>query len=284
MKTPTLRPGHRALTLGLGLLAACGGETAPPSVVATETAVVHTLELVRESPRGVSLGFDLDDAQSDGRDHRSCFKEDYEAPDGTPGIDNQLALLLPLIDLAGENAVQSLVQNAINEGRLLILFDVMSMDDGSLALTMRRGDDVPLLGTDNRVLAGQTLALHAEPSLSTTTALRRVGNQLEAGPFSLQIPILIFTQLYLISMPAGRVRFDLDADGRITGGVLGGGIPMPVLIRVLETASNFGPEFEELFGDAVRDAADLARDESGVCREMSAAVRFEAAPAFVYGE
>jgi hypothetical protein len=59
---------------------------------------------------------------------------------------------------------------------------------------------------------------------------------------------------------------------------------MPVLIRVLETASNFGPEFEELFGDAVRDAADLARDESGVCREMSAAVRFEAAPAFVYGE
>ncbi len=265
MKTPTLRPGHRALTLGLGLLAACGGETAPPSVVATETAVVHTLELVRESPRGVSLGFDLDDAQSDGRDHRRDL----------PGVEGHRA---------GENAVQSLVQNAINEGRLLILFDVMSMDDGSLALTMRRGDDVPLLGTDNRVLAGQTLALHAEPSLSTTTALRRVGNQLEAGPFSLQIPILIFTQLYLISMPAGRVRFDLDADGRITGGVLGGGIPMPVLIQVLETASNFGPEFEELFGDAVRDAADLARDESGVCREMSAAVRFEAAPAFVYGE
>lgn len=268
------------LILALGGFA-CGGE-APPSEAIT-TTVVRTLNFERESPSGVSRGFDLDGFVSESNDGRSCFQADFESPDGEPGIDNQLATLLPLIDLAGEGALQSLVQNAIDEGRLLMFFEVFEPEPGQYTLRVRRGDDVPLLGTDGAILSGQTLALHeTEPLLGEVEATMQDG-MLEAGPFALKVPVIVFSQLYEVEMPSARVRLEYDDEtGDITLGTVGGGLPIPQLVQILETAGNFGPEFEELFGDAVREAGDLARDANGDCTEMSAALTFDAVPAFVW--
>ena len=272
---------RRALWTLLLSAAACGGEDLEAPVART-TQVVRVFEFARETPRGVSAGFDLDGLVSEDNDGRTCFKADFTAPDGTAGVDNELARLLPLIDLAGEDAVQGLIQNAVDEGRLLLFFEVTEHADGQVRLRMRRGDDVPLLGTDGRILSGQTLALHAEEPLLSEAEARFDGRVLEAGPFELPLPIIVFSQLYAVTLPEAYVRLELDADGEYGTGTLGGGIPVSQLVDVLDTASNFGPEFAELFGDAVRDSGDLARDDNGDCTQMSVAVSFETAVGFVW--
>lgn len=273
---------RRSVFIPALLLAACGGESTESGGAHT-TAVVRTLELARESPNGVSPGFNLDGFVSESNDGRSCFQSDFTDPEGVVGIDNQLATLLPLIDLAGEDALEGLIQNAVNEGRLLMFFEVVEGDDGQFTLRVRRGDDVPLLGTDGKILSGQTLALdEAEPILGPSTPATVEGNLIEAGPFEVQIPVIVFSQLYEVRMPAAYARLTIDEETGVARGTVGGGIPMPQLIQILDTAGNFGPEFEELFGDAVRDAADLERDADGNCTQMSAVITFDAVPAFIW--
>jgi hypothetical protein len=261
--------------------AACGaGE--PALEEATVTVVAQTLEFAREAPRGVSAGFNLDGLVSGTNDGRTCNKEDFAGPAGEEGVDNELARLLPLIDLAGEGALQALVQDAVNEGRLLMFFEVFEGEAGQARLRVRRGTDVPLLGTDGFILPGQTLALdHSDPLLGEGDATW-AGGVLEAGPFPLAVPIVVFSQLYEVNLPQAHLRFEFDEEGNVRSGTVGGGIPVAELVQVLRTASNFGPEFEELFGDAVRDAGDLARAEDGSCAQMSAALTIQAVPAFVW--
>lgn len=264
----------------LGAVACGAGE--PAVEEASVTVVAQTLEFARESPRGVSAGFNLDGFVSGSNDGRTCFKEDFASPDGTEGVDNELARLLPLIDLAGEGALQALVQDAVNEGRLLMFFEVIEGEAGQVKLRVRRGADVPLLGTDGFILPGQTLGLNEEDPLLGEGPATWADDVLEAGPFPLSIPLVIFSQLYLVSLPEAHLRFAFSEDGTVEAGTVGGGIPVAELVQVLRTASNFGPEFEELFGGAVRDAGDLARAADGSCAQMSAALTLRAVPAFVW--
>src|SRR5688572_16556007 len=93
----------RALTSAL-LLASTAACSADPSEGIKSTAVLQKLALGREEPEGIAPGFNLDGVNSDERDSRSCAKDDFVDADGNVGVDNQLARLLPLIDLAGEGA------------------------------------------------------------------------------------------------------------------------------------------------------------------------------------
>lgn len=269
------------LALLLAGATACGGEEAVDAD--TLTQVLRVFEFARETERGVSAGFDLDGFVSEDNDGRTCFKADFTGPDGTEGVDNEMARLLPLIDLAGEGAVQGLIQNAVDEGRLLLFFEITDSDvPGQARLRVRRGEDTPLLGTDGRILSGQTLALHPEEAFLGEAEATFDGRTLEAGPFALPLPIIVFSQLYEVNIPEAYVRFELDASGEYGVGTLGGGIPISQLVTILDTASNFGPEFTDLFGDAVRESGDLKRDGNGACTEMSVAVSFETAVGFVW--
>src|SRR5262245_38108617 len=133
-----------AIIMCAGVVAGCGSA---PSAGVKSSAVLQTIVFGREAPAGVAPGFDLDGVDSDERDSRSCAKKDLVDDEGHLGIDNQLAKLMPLIDLAGQGAVEALVQNSINEGRLLLIFDIERFDDGRASLTVLRGEDTPLVGT-----------------------------------------------------------------------------------------------------------------------------------------
>ena len=268
------------------VLCALGAVACGASEVATEEAsailLVQALEFAREAPRGVSAGFNLDGLVSGTNDGRTCFKEDFAGPGGEEGVDNELARLLPLIDLAGEGALQALVQDAVNEGRLLMFFELFEGEAGQVRLRVRRGADVPLLGTDGLILPGQTLAVDPERPLLGEGEGRLEGGVLEVGPFPLSSPLVVFSQLYQVDLPQAHLRFVFTEEGDVESGTVGGGIPVAQLIDVLRTASNFGPEFEELFGTAVRDAGDLARADDGACAQMSSALTLRAVPAFVW--
>ena len=154
-----MSPLRQPILAILALLSfACGGPEADPKILETKTSVVSLLDVPKAND-GIAPGFDLDQYTSDLSDGRSCYKSDLVAPDGTRGVDNQLATLVPLLDLEGEGALGGLIQQAINDGRLLLLFQLHEMDDGTRSLIIRRGQDNPLLGTDGLILSDQTLAL-----------------------------------------------------------------------------------------------------------------------------
>lgn len=263
------------------LLLACGAEEPAPSEV--HTTLLQTLKFAREEPTGVSAGLDLDLFQSGPNDGRSCNKVDFLDPEGRPGIDNELGRLLPLVDLAGEGALEGLIQGAINEGRMLLLVEATETEPGTLSLTARRGSDTPLLGTDGRILAGQTVALSAEdPLLGTGTAHLGADGYYQTEPFRLRLPIIVFSILYVVDLPKAIMRFRYGEQGEITGGLVAGGIPVEQLVTILRQASEFGGDFEGLFGDALKGSADLDRDPAGVCTATSMAAVFDAVPAFMY--
>lgn len=250
----------------------------------TETTVMQWLNFGREEERGVTIGFDLDGAVTTSRDRLGCAQDDFTSPEGEPGIDNNLALLLPLLDLAAENAVQSLLLNSLNEGKLLVFVERTLQADGSYEIRFRRGEDSPLLGTNGRLLPGQTLALHPDPQLGGAESATREGDVFEAHGFDVRLPAVVFATLYVLELKNARLRFELAPDGSIEKGLLGGGIELEQIFEVIRTAdSMLNPEnsIEALVGEALRDFADLAVRE-GRCQQLSAAIEFEAVPAFVF--
>src|SRR5690606_32862511 len=84
--------------------------------------VIDTMRFATEREPGVANGFDLDGVVSDGSDPASCGHADYTSPEGEPGIDNTLASLVPLFELAGIGAAEGLIQNTIVEGGILLMW------------------------------------------------------------------------------------------------------------------------------------------------------------------
>ncbi len=250
------------------------------------TALVFRSMRAERAVGGVSLGFDLDGAVTDSGDALGCRQDDRVAPDGTPGIDNQVAELLPLLDLVAEGTLDAFLQNAIDEGRLLLIPELQSRG-GQLELRLLRGAGAPLLGSDGLLLDHQTFDLHPEKPLLGTAPTGSVagtlepGERLEAGPFDFDLLLVVFDILYELRLDAARLRIDVDEEG-VGHGVLAGAVSLEQLRRVAEVAGDRGGiDLIGLFGSTLDDLADLERDPRGRCQAMSIVTSFETVPAFV---
>lgn len=269
----------REIVLATVLLSACG-EALP---LERATTVVQSLALARESAPGVSVGFDVDAQVSTSLDSRSCNKEDFVDPSGVGGIDNQMARLMPLIDLAGQGAVDALVQASISAGRLMMFVSVES-EPGSDQVTVvfERGDDQPLVGGDGKLLSGQTLALHAEPDLGRITGTRQADGSLMVGPFALRFPIVVFNLFFELDFSEAWVHLTPTEDGGHQA-VLGGWTPVEEILAITRTADSDVDKYEDLFSNGIREAADLHKDPAtGLCTAMSLAATFRTVTAFQY--
>ena len=177
------RPNFLTGFLCLSCLVGCGGaDETELQVVSTTEAVINDFSVAGEEDQGISAGFNIDGLVSTIPDGRSCYQEDFRDENGLEGIDNALAKLLPLIDIAGEGALEGLLQEAITEGRLLLIFRLEELTNGRYNVTLLRGQDTPILGTDGLVLRSQTLALHEEPLLARFEDVSIENNVLRAGP------------------------------------------------------------------------------------------------------
>ncbi|MCA9638968.1 MAG: hypothetical protein KC420_23230, partial [Myxococcales bacterium] len=122
---------------GDGASSADAGTDAPRPLAAcdspgtTRSMVLSTFGFVRpDAMRGNRVdGFDLDDRVSTAGDAEGCRHADFTSPDGITGIDNQLARLLPVVDMMTGGAVDGLVQAAVNNGQLLIAITLDGVDD-----------------------------------------------------------------------------------------------------------------------------------------------------------
>ena len=296
-------------TLAFGLAAACsGGEieqpvatvvpassiTAKPKpmvtpdgcvVGASHAAVVSKLGFTREDPnaKGHAPGFNLDGRSTDGPDPLSCGREDMIDPDGNH-VDNQLATLIPAVESIVGNAVDTLIQGAIQDGNLLILMKL----DGAETLADAPCVDFtvevakvskPSVGTDKEIEGFQTYDVDATAGVSRGKGA--IANGLfTTTPFELAIPIKIFDVSFVLHVHGARFRATIDPDSGHIKGMLGGGVEIQEIIDGVGPGAGVD-KILPMIKLILKSSADMAPDADDKCTQISSALVFDAVPAFV---
>lgn len=246
--------------------------------------VLVSYGFVRADPmRGnVVDGFDLDGRTSAAGDPAGCRHADFVSPEGTPGVDNQVARLLPVVDSMTGGAFDGLIQAAVNNGQLLVAVTLDGVDDlqndACVRLSFQRVQGVPFVGSDMRLDPGQTFDLSREEPVTRVTGRIRDG-VLEAGPFELPFPFAALDARFVLDLHGARVRARVGADGSLTG-VIGAGLSWREFGETV-TRYGIGAGLQSMLLGALRLFADLAPDDGGMCQQISVGMRFDARPAFV---
>ena len=94
----------------------------------SHTSIIRQIIFLKEEMPGVVPGFNLDDRVSEDGDEETCGHPDLEDPDGRPGIDNQFATLFRILSAIVEDTPQVAIQGAINEGRVLMMIELLGVD------------------------------------------------------------------------------------------------------------------------------------------------------------
>jgi hypothetical protein len=298
MRNPTSR---RAILLGLGLLAACQ-DVAPTSTVDHKDAqvtadglapgarhrlfVLDTVGFTRVGPQGVAPGFDLDGRVSGTDDATTCGHADFLSPEGKPGIDNTFATLVPLIEKTGISAVETLLQASIQSGGILLVLELDDLDslvdDPAVKVTMRAGQGLPLLGTDGKLLTGQTFHLSPRDPKAHSGVASLVAGVVETPPFDLDLPVSVFGKDYTLATRGTRLRFRIVDAEHVEAGLLGTGITIDSVRAIAKTASEDQGGITDIVEGVIGGAGDLARDDQGVCQQVSAVLSFTGVSAFFY--
>lgn len=248
----------------------------------TRSAVVTKLAFTREEPKGVAPGFDLDGQVSTGNDDLSCRKRDFTDPEGRTGIDNQLASLLPEVEALVGDAVDGLVQGAINDGLLLIALDFEGLDDlqndDCFGLSVGLAQGKPALGTDGVIEGFQTFTSRTDTRPSKGTQGRIENGLMTIGPMNVQIPLKLFDVSFTLKIYDAYFRFRVDEDGFLDG-YLGGGLVPDELIDGIKDGAGLD-DIIPIVRTVLKTSADLKPDAEGACQQLSLAITVKAAPAF----
>ncbi|MCB9554232.1 MAG: hypothetical protein H6705_20575 [Myxococcales bacterium] len=255
------------------------GQMGEPTVV-----LLRSLEFLRVED-GVAEGLDLDGVATAPGDGTGCGKADFTAPDGTPGVDNQFARLLPAIEaVGGADGFQSAIARAINSGGVLVTMELSHLDDAvddtCVDVTLGRAAGRPALGNDGLIEAGQTFERDTEAPSSAVEGASVAGGVLRAGPFTMALPMVVDDIELRVTIHDMQVRATLHEDGHVTG-LLAGAIVLDELNAFLDDIAENTALFAAIRNVLVANA-DLDPGEDGRCRRISIAVGFEGAPAFFF--
>ena len=293
MRPPLLHLRRAASALLLaGVLAACADEETLPQPTApvkaqtcsgvSRSAVITQLAFTREASKGVAPGFDLDQFTSVGEDDASCRKKDFTDPEGRQGIDNQLAALIPDVEAIVGDAVDGLIQGAINDGQLLIALDMEGVDDlqndSCIGVTVGLAQGKPSLGTDGVIEGFQTFTARTDAKKSHGDGGTIQNGLLTVGPMNVDIPLKLFDVSFTLHVYDAYFRFRVDEDGFLDGH-LGGGIIPEELIDGIKDGAGLD-DIIPLIRTVLKTSADLKPDAEGTCQQVSVAVAVKAAPAF----
>jgi hypothetical protein len=288
MKTWTTYAAFFLMGASVALIG-CGPEGPTADEISCTTGKKHVNVLTSLAftiaENDVAPGFDLDGRVSTADDSLSCGKADFVDPEGRKGIDNRLASLIPVVKAQVGDAVDGLVQGAIDDGELVILTEVQNVDDmmndACVNVAVHIGvKKRPSLGTDGIIEAYQTF--DPDPSVSASYVAKASINNgvLATGSFPLSVPIAIFDVSFTIHMESAQLRFSIDEEGK-THGFLGGGIlPQELLDGVSEGAgvNQYLPAIKV----AMEANTDMAyNDDTGKCERFSGALEFTGTPAFI---
>ena len=250
------------------------------------TGVVYEIKFGREEPTGVSLGVDIDQRVSSGDDAQSCFRSDLVSPEGEEGIDNQFAKILPLVEAVGGEAIEGLAQGIINQGRLLIMFQLSALDDSTLNndscvhFESFYGIGVPQIGPHGYLVSGQSFDRNQESPSVMNSNLSLENGKLMVPNLELDLPLEVFDQSYLFELHEVVIKGQFTPEGEFHGFV-SGALDVEAVAQRVEMIDG-GGMVAELVPRFLRQQADLEPDENGVCQALSMTLTFKAKPAFIY--
>ncbi len=277
----------------IALLLACA-TPAPDAATVVDVAcddVTNTRATVVTSmtfaPRdgNVSPGFDLDHHVTDANDEEGCFQPDLVDPSGVEGIDNAFSAFFPILEATEGAAIEGLLEEAIESGELLFLFQLEDVDDPlndpCVNLVVYQGIGTPRLGTNGMLLSGQTYDIDPDIAPSRVEGLALVDGRIEARGFDITLPLQFFDVFFTVTIHEAAVALTLDPLGDATG-YLGGGLEIQPMIELLELRTDIaiGP----LAIDMLRAYADLYPDEAGTCHQLSVVLELKGTSAFLFEE
>lgn len=249
----------------------------------TRYLAVRTLVFGR-ADKGVSPGFDLDGEVTADGGATGCGVEDYVSPDGTSGVDNAMAGLLPFLESTEAAALEPLIQQKINEGEVLLILEIGGLDDAEnddcVEVGFLRGTGIPQLGSDGLLLADQTYEL--DPTVGEPVRARGAieDGVLEVRDLGFLLPIVVFDFDIVLDLNQVALQVAFDEDGGAEM-LLGAGFEWgPLLDELLTTP------IDQVLVDALPllfgSLADMNPDASGVCQDLSVVMEMSAAGAFVF--
>jgi hypothetical protein len=236
-------------------------------------------------------GFDLDGrASTEGSPGAGeCAHNDFNTPDGTPGIDYGLWSFLrqygpmrqgQLVDLA--------IEGAVKYGEMSIVMELGGVDDlvndDEVTVQIFSTLDEPEVGTDEQVLPNFTFAVHPDTKYHGTIATGEIKDGvLVAGPFDVSLKFFIQIVNSNMVLTDNMIRLTLG-DGTASG-VLSGHWSVDQIDEIIgyPTAHN-GPAAGFDYDDfwIAMQAADAGYDEeSGECTSFTSIFRLDAVTAFL---
>lgn len=266
-------------------LASC---STPAEETIERTVLLSEINLVfGEDDNGRLDGIDLDESDdADGLNADSCFKPDATAPDGRAGIDNQFAFIGGLIagQLGGDP--DALVQASINDGRILILFELIGLNDplndDNVTVRIHFGSGPVNVGTDGLPEPGQSFDIRANSPPIEVRNVRLVDGRMEVRGFDITVEVNVLQAFFLVNIRNAHLILDVDEDGFATG-ILGGGIDREEL-RTIIAEDEVLAEALSTVEPFLRTIGDLEPDGTGLCSQVSWGFRIGGRPAFILPE
>lgn len=261
-----------------------GPVRACPSPGRRVSFVLAKIGFVREVPMMVDVadGFNLDNRVSELGDFMTCRQGDLTSPDGERGIDNQLARLIPQVDMMTGGVLDGAVQTAINNGQMLVVITADGVDDlcndSEVMLSVQRVSGMPFVGSDMLPDPGQTFDLMRMAPVTRAQGSITDG-VLQITPTDLPLPIAILDAQFTLTFYGAHIKIKINPDGD-SNGIIGGGLSLNEFRTVLQPL-NIPDNLRNTVNSALTLFADLDRDPMAKCQKISGALRVIGRPAFV---
>lgn len=230
---------------------------------------------------GVAPGFDLDGRVSEAGELETCGHADLTSPQGEEGVDNQLAAVWTTMAPLVGDAVEALVQGSINEGRFLLMIELVGVDDllndDDVTLNLFRGRADPDLGTFGLIAPDQTFYVHPEHAPTVVEGVQIIDGHLRAGPVAFDVPVDILEANFPLAVREGMVELDILDDGTFLGH-LGGAMSVSEFMG--EMLATNAREEAQLVQPLFENNADMGFSDGG-CDLFSTAFAFEGTTGFV---
>lgn len=249
--------------------------------------VFTKLDLVQPNKSGRVAGFNLDEINSNGKAKDDCHVEDFVSPANVAGIDNRLSDLLANTTTQIQESVPAFIQNAIKSGGLILIGELVGVDsllnDESVGFVVRRSVDVPMLGTDNKLLNDQTFQLAFDHYVGAVSGKIAKGHLL-AGPFDMRIRMEVLGRIIFANFRGVQVDLKLNERAEVVSGIIGGAFHTDDIYGIADSieAQDASESTIPLIRALIPPLADVKSKDSGKCDQISFGLETAAVGAFVF--